>query len=145
MGKFCTKCGECREIGQFAWIGYERSKLYPKRDTRCKPCAHANSKAWHKANYSPEHIRDKKLRKLYGITLEDQERMRREQGHKCAICLKSIDKKFAVDHCHTTGKVRAILCPTCNFGIGYLYDNPETMESAAAYIRQHRERHLQKE
>lgn len=63
------------------------------------------------------------LKKLYGLTPEDFNRMFAEQEGRCAICkihqseLKSI---LYIDHCHETGKIRGLLCPTCNAGVGFL-------------------------
>jgi Recombination endonuclease VII len=62
------------------------------------------------------------------------------QGGKCAICpARSSDhgKKFHVDHCHETGKVRALLCNNCNNGLGRFKDNAEYLINAANYIKFH--------
>ena len=62
----------------------------------------------------------------------------------CAICLSPEAKNKAskylhVDHDHSTGAVRALLCSRCNFAIGALEENPEFCESAAAYLRRHKQ------
>ena len=68
--------------------------------------------------------RDRSYRKLYGITTADYDEMFRSQGGKCAICLTTQSIKagktqaFAVDHCHTTGVVRGLLCLACNHLLG---------------------------
>lgn len=51
---------------------------------------------------------------------------------KCFICKR--EKKLHIDHCHSTGKVRGMLCVGCNTGIGALMDDPEVMRSAIAYV-----------
>ena len=43
-------------------------------------------------------------------------------------------KRLAVDHCHKTGKIRGLLCSTCNLMIGNAYDNPEILRSGANYL-----------
>ncbi len=57
----------------------------------------------------------------------------------CGICL-NIDpgKKgvFVVDHCHSTGKVRGLLCYSCNIAIGLFKDNTELLEKAIFYLRE---------
>lgn len=53
---------------------------------------------------------------------------------KCEICSKQLDVPY-VDHCHTTKKVRGILCNKCNFGIGHFDDNPALLESAIRYLK----------
>lgn len=61
-----------------------------------------------------------------------------KQEGKCAICDDVMDKP-QLDHDHATGKVRELLCPGCNVGIGNLKDDPEILDRAAAYIRKHKE------
>ena len=79
--------------------------------------------------------------KLYGITVEDRERLYEEQGGVCAACfafisLDSMPKKYraAVDHDHVTGKVRGLLCLHCNMAEGLLRSNPLVMRRMADYI-----------
>lgn len=79
------------------------------------------------------------LKQLYGIDDTDYDRMLVEQGGCCAICgskdhKNSRTKYFAVDHCHSTGVVRGLLCNSCNKGIGLLQDNPEVLKAAAGYL-----------
>jgi len=68
--------------------------------------------------------RDRQYRKRYGITLADYERMLQKQGGKCAICAATSggrkQQAFAVDHDHSTGAVRGLLCIKCNARIGWL-------------------------
>src|ERR1700722_1104896 len=80
----------------------------------------------------------------YGISIEDYNRMLSEQGGVCAICKlppggkrKSRTIHLAVDHCHTTGKVRALLCSHCNVGIGGLKENRRLLLAALDYIYAH--------
>ena len=59
------------------------------------------------------------------------------QGRACAICRKDLEfpsKTFHVDHDHATGRVRGVLCSSCNRGIGYLQENPEILRRAAEYL-----------
>jgi hypothetical protein len=83
------------------------------------------------------------LKKRFGISLEEFELMLESQKHVCAICghpERSIDhrtkrvRSLAVDHCHTTGKIRGLLCSDCNTALGLLKDNPETMANMIIYI-----------
>ena len=87
-----------------------------------------------------------KLKKLYGITVAQYYEMLATQGGGCATCgaktpggrhYKRMGKpeKFYVDHCHSTGKVRGLLCNLCNRGIGYLRDDPELATQIAQYLR----------
>ena len=52
----------------------------------------------------------------------------------CGIC-GNTDKKMVLDHCHTTGKVRGVLCENCNFAIGHLNDDIELLNKAILWLR----------
>lgn len=73
---------------------------------------------WHKAN--PERVRAHRLRHMYGLELEDYDRMLSAQNGLCAICegLPAEGKRLVVDHCHDTNKVRGLLCANCNLSLG---------------------------
>lgn len=82
----------------------------------------------------------------YGISIPERDNLLIEQGYKCKICEREIEfdgtagskeTTANVDHCHTTGKVRAILCWPCNTGIGKLQDNPRLLRKAAEYLEVH--------
>ena len=79
----------------------------------------------------------------YGVTKEQFISMLEEQNHCCAICgisheqyrKNSNGKRFAVDHCHTKGHVRALLCEWCNKGLGHFKDDYNLLLKAAQYIK----------
>lgn len=58
------------------------------------------------------------------------------QEYKCAICGSNEDK-LVVDHCHSTGFVRAMLCPQCNFGLGNFKDSTRHLLTAVGYLELH--------
>lgn len=85
-----------------------------------------------------ERRKDLLLKKTYGISLDDYNRMLEEVDHSCQICGKHTDeqtKMLAVDHCHDTGAVRGLLCDNCNRGMGLLKDSIEVLESAVKYLK----------
>ena len=77
------------------------------------------------------------LRK-YGITLAEKKKMKDEQENKCKICYQnfSSDVEPHVDHCHTTGEIRGLLCRQCNVGLGSFKDNPVALVRAAEYLKE---------
>lgn len=75
--------------------------------------------------------------KKYGLTLEGFDQMLLRQSNSCAICSETLGKKSHdthIDHCHSTGRVRAILCNHCNNVIGRARENPAILRLAAAYL-----------
>lgn len=93
----------------------------------------AASASWNKRN--PERYKDNLLRSMYGITLATYNSMLLAQNGVCAICGKTSEKALSVDHDEMTGRVRGLLCGLCNRGIGHFQHSPQTLEKAAAYLR----------
>lgn len=85
--------------------------------------------------------KDSDLKRQFGISLEEYQALSDAQGHKCAICgepetatRNGKTKMLAVDHCHSSSKIRGLLCAACNQGIGKLKDDPDILRAAARYI-----------
>lgn len=85
---------------------------------------------------------DKYLLRTYGITMNDHNTMYREQDGLCKICntsgfvMKKCHKiKLVVDHCHTTGVVRGLLCHNCNRALGLLHDDIDCLDRAKEYLK----------
>ena len=78
------------------------------------------------------------IKRRYGIDLQDYQRILESQNGKCEICnggLVRNRKRFDIDHCHTTGKVRGLLCSNCNRAIGLLRDNVRIAEKMVEYLQ----------
>ena len=74
------------------------------------------------------------LKNDYNLTIEEYNIQLEKQENVCYIC-KGLDKvRLAVDHCHSTGKLRGLLCSSCNQALGKLQDNPEIIQRAKEYI-----------
>lgn len=67
----------------------------------------------------------------YGLTPEEVEAMERAQGGRCLIC--GVEGDLFVDHCHKTGRVRGMLCPSCNTFLGRVEANPDILPRMAEY------------
>lgn len=91
----------------------------------------------------------RRIKREYGITVDEYNFVLRQQGGVCAVCRgenpngefdrgKRSAEFFSVDHCHATGRVGGLLCMQCNMAIGNLRDNPELAMRAAQYISHHR-------
>lgn len=86
--------------------------------------------------------RRRKRLAIYGLTMDDYERMNEDQQGRCAICdgvqvRADSDGSLVVDHDHITGSVRALLCNKCNAGLGQFGDDPALLLAAAEYLREH--------
>lgn len=73
----------------------------------------------------------------YGLTPEQADEMRKAG---CAICgttdfTRSKHGNGHIDHCHTTGRVRGVLCTTCNTGLGQFKDDPALLLAAVRYLQ----------
>lgn len=102
--------------------------------------AAAYQRAYRKIN--PDSFRNSELKKKYGITLQEYNSMLKQQNGVCAICgehettvIKGKVMSLSVDHCHTTNKVRGLLCNHCNHAIGKLKDDVALLEKAIAYLK----------
>lgn len=94
------------------------------------------SRKWRKENPEKvrEYTRNYRLRKVYGLTVEEYEARLKAQKNRCAICQKKLTRPN-LDHCHKTGKVRGFLCTSCNNGLGAFKDKPDLLMRAAEYLR----------
>lgn len=78
--------------------------------------------------------------KQYGFTLDQYEVLNQSQNGKCKICGNRNRKsgqsvRLAVDHDHVTGRIRGLLCNTCNRGLGMFRDDAGLLQTAADYLR----------
>ena len=151
MEKVCTVCRESKPFSKF----YNRAASQDGKAYRCKDC---DNKAVRKFRTErPERYsynqRKANLLAKYGMDLESFEVMWSGQNGKCALCdvelttmlygagAKNTSTTACVDHCHSSGKVRGLLCALCNKALGMFHDVPERLDRAAAYLRKHSEIH----
>ena len=104
------------------------------RTTSCRLCHNERRRA----TYNPDKKKSYHLKYLYGITIEEYNEKLERQGGGCAICGIKIPggkgSHFYVDHNHTTGQVRDLLCHNCNFVIGYAKEDIEILRAVARYL-----------
>jgi hypothetical protein len=145
--KRCPKCETTKPLEDFARNNSNRDG----RQNYCKKCSVAavtasrrkdptshrrSSKNWREKNL--ERHADNNARWRYGIEHGAYAAMLQEQNGVCAICKRespgSGTKRFHIDHCHDTGKVRGLLCTSCNNGIGRFNHDISRLEAAALYL-----------
>lgn len=108
-----------------------------KKNYRRNPGLHREAgKRWKAKN--PEQHRlinlASRLKRLYGLPLYEYDRLVVDQGGKCAICAENMLKPH-LDHCHTTGKIRGLLCGSCNHAVGSFKDSSLKCFLAASYLQ----------
>ena len=146
--KQCTKCKEFKLIDCFSTDKQKISGLKPW----CKPCVNTKRKEHYYANHEYSIARSKeykqnnvekvkasnrntKLKRAYGITQEQFLEMSSKQDNKCACCAK--ETKLVVDHCHTNGNIRELLCNNCNTALGLLNEDNTIIQSLSNYLRKY--------
>jgi 5-methylcytosine-specific restriction endonuclease McrA len=150
--KRCHNCGEekeeiafrpgrrdCRECG--ARYMRERYAKDPKKHSAiaCKWAREHPEKrnsikrAWYNKNKA--RLNRARNAKTYGLTPEQVESMRCGQNGCCAICGDKFLDTPEIDHCHESGKVRALLCGLCNAGLGMFQDSLARVLLAGAYLQ----------
>lgn len=154
--KVCAWCKEAKPLSEF----YPRKYIYKRKDGKpykkragkggygvrgeCKQCQLVQEKN----KLSDEEIRKRKradrLARNFKITIEEYEAILKEQRGVCAICGKQETAQdrwgpgkrvnFNIDHCHSTGKVRGVLCARCNMALGLFGDDPDMLLEAVNYL-----------
>lgn len=148
--KKCHYCQQEKPVSEFSQQKRNKDGL----GTRCRACCNAVAKVYYQKN--KESItakmkaynglpgkKDIDLRHRHGISLNDYKALLESQGGTCAICGGSAYgaehyKHFAVDHDHTTGKIRGLLCNGCNIGLGKFKDNIVLLHNAIAYLERNK-------
>jgi len=125
--KCCSTCKEEKPLSEF----------YKQRSV-CKICSNEASNQWKKDNKEKNQIsrQKSKLKRKYGMTLEQYEAMVEEQKGVCYICKsENPNRKLSVDHCHKTGKIRKLLCDKCNMTLGLINDSQELLKQFIFYLK----------
>jgi hypothetical protein len=117
--KPCKTCNETKPLDEYYL-------LYGKPESHCKKCR--NKKSYEKQ-------REYRLLYKYGLTRKQYKALLTLQGDVCAICKQRNEvKELGVDHDHTTGRVRGLLCNDCNIALGYFKDNIDYLRQAILYL-----------
>lgn len=137
-----TPCRVCGNTTRYKSQGHSCVDC-AKRKSRVRAATPEGREKKRLQYHKPGGVEDRRNRNLmahYGITLAQYDLMSEEQFGCCAICHGPPGGscgRFHVDHDHKTGKIRALLCHTCNVGLGSFKDDPLRLEAAAEYLREH--------
>lgn len=128
----CTKCGDFKIFDDFVKCKNQKSGL----SSWCKECQYKK-----RTKETKENGLLWSLNRYYGMTLEKYYELLKAQNGVCAICgkaetrtRKGVLQRLSVDHDHTTGKIRGLLCSLCNVAIGRFEDNPDFLRKAMDYL-----------
>ena len=107
-GKPCKYCGNIRKY---------------RANRNCTKCCAIATKQGH-------------MRRLYGLTRAELAVLVLESEGLCKICGEPMsgNRNCHIDHCHTTGNIRGLLCGNCNVGIGHFKENIELLTAAIKYL-----------
>lgn len=135
-------CKVCMKVIRRKWRLTEKGKASDRKYAESQKGKLTAKKAdlkYRKNNPVKSKLRHRKhrLKKAFGITIEQYEEMFKKQGGCCAICGDTnikYGRRLAVDHEHETGKVRGLLCNQCNRALGYFHDSIVNLASAIKYL-----------
>jgi hypothetical protein len=139
--KQCPQCKEFKELTKYA--PSSRNKL--KVQSWCKDCTAKRTNS----DYTYEKARESQLKHSYGITTKEYIQMLEDQHGVCACCgqaekiITGRSKRsigtvpmLHVDHSHSTGAVRGLLCSSCNAALGLLSEDPDRVKLLLKYIEE---------
>ena len=154
--KICTKCGEEKEFSEFHKDNHNLdgftyackkcrnnsyNKYYEENPEKVKiknDSQKENRKFYYSSEKGVESSRRSHLKINFNITLEEYNEILISQNYKCCICnnyeTSYRNEVLSVDHCHNTGKIRGLLCNTCNRALGLFKDNVELLTNAIKYL-----------
>ncbi|MHB8147093.1 MAG: endonuclease VII domain-containing protein [Vulcanimicrobiaceae bacterium] len=114
--KHCSACSAYRPPEMFG----ESNRTWDKRKAHCRYCVTRGMAASReRRNVRNPATRLKERARRYGLSVEAYQALFCAQDGRCAICAEVLDREMShIDHCHATGKVRGILCRSCNHGLG---------------------------
>lgn len=121
----------------------EKKALYDKQRRAANPEVFSeNAMRWSKANRSKVLLASRRhwIKAKYGISLEEYDEKLEQQNHCCEICgthQSNYKRRFAVDHNHTTGAVRGLLCVKCNQAFGLVNEDVKILEQMIAYANKY--------
>ena len=151
--KTCSMCKQEKSLDNFVFIRHNKNSSALYR-ARCTPCYNYHYREKHRARPLNERLqvyverkskttfhsrKEDRIKRLFGISLQQFNDMLEEQKGCCYICQTHFDheKEVNIDHDHSTGKLRKLLCRPCNTSLGLLKEKIETFYACAEYLKEH--------
>lgn len=121
--------------------GHDMEILGSDAGNRCRECGVIRHRVYRNANREKWNLQAKHVKRIkrYGLTPQNYDDFLKKQEGKCAICRlvpeeSYMKRTFHIDHCHSTGVVRGLLCQTCNLMLGFAKDNTNILREAIKYL-----------
>ena len=123
--KSCTRCKEVKQLDCFGFSGYIKKNGEASPSSLCRECQN-----------------ELRVERKFGVNYAQYKAILEAQGGCCANpgCRSVVPgapgrKRFYIDHCHTTGKIRGLLCHSCNLALGHIQDKVEKLEGLITYLK----------
>lgn len=127
LSKLCLRCNKNKPANSFGWSGYTKKDGSKSLCSYCKTCQN-----------------ELRVKRKYGVDYKEYIRMLSKQNNCCANpgCLATEPgapgrKRFYIDHCHKTNKIRGLLCHKCNLALGHVSDDIKKLKGLIAYLKQY--------
>ncbi len=131
--KKCSKCNKMKRLIGF----YKNRSTKDGYNSWCKQCL----KVSHQSKCGRAARRRSRLKCNYGTTIEQYDKMFEKQKGVCIICGKKEIRKnqhgvtrLSIDHDNQTGKVRGLLCSSCNIFLGHFEKNQHLILQVFGYL-----------
>jgi hypothetical protein len=125
LSKKCTRCKETKQLTCFGLSGYIKKNGKASHSSMCRDCQN-----------------ELRVERKFGVTYSEYKKILKTQDGCCANpgCRSATPgapgrKKFYIDHCHETGKIRGLLCHSCNLALGHVQDKIKKLEGLIAYLK----------
>lgn len=151
---YCKKCQKGIANQYYQKIKIRNKDKVPYNNTfkRCPKCGKLKKRTkenWNKQDirkdglrsYCKKCVKEKNIKSKFNLTIEQYNNILMKQKNKCKICGNKFGDKFkkaCIDHNHKTGEVRALLCKSCNIGLGYFKDNSFILFKAIKYLEEYK-------
>lgn len=129
--KKCIECGKLKTTTEYRLSNnkLKDGSLGKTRRNKCRDCEREAS-------------RRNTYKYIRGVSVEERDAILKSQGYKCACCGTSDPggkKGWHLDHCHTSNKIRSVLCATCNIALGMVNDSIEKLNLLIQYLFRHQD------